>query len=162
MLLEIPPSTTLLDRPRARWGRHELPTDVLVPQPPSRRAWRGRRLSDAKHRSALGQAAYGAGIASYHMQQLEPAVRHLATFFELRAAAEAEGDDFALPPAGLPLARFYLGHACFNTGRYARAKEQLYGGTARYARATSRRAVRATLWAATVTASATATSHAIS
>tara|TARA_B110001452_G_scaffold128858_1_gene107055 strand:+ start:871 stop:2667 length:1797 start_codon:yes stop_codon:yes gene_type:complete len=74
-----------------------------------------------KHRAALLQLSYCAGVACYQLQQLDDAVKHLALFFELKEGR----DDLPAPPSGVPLARFYLGHACFNTGRYDNAHDVL-------------------------------------
>ena len=74
-----------------------------------------------KHRAALLHVSYCAGIACYHLDQLDDAVKHLALFFELKEGR----DDLHAPPSGVPLARFYLGHACFNTGRYDNAQDVL-------------------------------------
>jgi len=72
-------------------------------------------------------AAYGIGIAHYHCHRLEEAIEALRLFFALKAELDAEVIEYPPPLTGLPLARFYLAHALFNTQRLASCKEHLAG-----------------------------------
>jgi len=71
------------------------------------------------------QAAYGGGVAFYQQRRLDVSMRALSAFFELREELTAGGVDFDEPPTGVPLGRFYLAHACYNLGKYERARPLL-------------------------------------
>jgi len=62
-------------------------------------------------------ASYGAGVAAYNLGRHAESAALLATFFEAKAACEAEGRDYTAPPLGTPLARFYLAHSTYALGR---------------------------------------------
>ena len=82
--------------------------------------------SDGAHkRPQLLQLSYGAGLAHYHTNNLEQAISELQRFLQLRDELLAEVEDFTPPLAGVPLARFYLSHALFNSQRLPEAKVQL-------------------------------------
>lgn len=73
------------------------------------------QLAGAARRPLLLQVAYGVGIAYYHKSRLAESVSALQQFFALQQELAAEGVETSEPPLGLPLARFYLAHASFNT-----------------------------------------------
>jgi len=56
---------------------------------------------------------------------MEEAVGNLRLFVKLHDELTAEGEDFPMPLSGLPLARFYLAHALFNSQRAPEAEGQL-------------------------------------
>ena len=84
--------------------------------------------SGAEHRKPTTMlAAYGVGIARYHLQKQlgDQTIAALKLFFELKAELDAGGADYAPPLMGVPLARFYYAHALFEAQRLEPAREQL-------------------------------------